>query len=125
VVAISTDSKYAHFTWVMTPRKQGGLGDLKLPLVADKNHRISRTYGVLDKNQGVAYRALFIIDRQQVIRHITINDEDVPRSVDEVLRVVKICRFVDKHGNMCSSGPLQMKNVCGEEPDYFSVTWFW
>jgi len=105
----------------MTPRKQGGLGEMKIPLVSDKNHRITRSYGVLDKNQGIAYRALFIIDRQQVIRHITINDDDIPRSVDEILRIVKICHFVDKHGNICANGPWQTKN-CGEEPDYFSVT---
>ncbi|EZA49375.1 Peroxiredoxin [Ooceraea biroi] len=122
VVAISTDSKYSHFTWVTTPRKQGGLGEMKIPLLSDKSHRITKSYGVLNESQGIAYRALFVIDRQQVIRHVTISDEDITRSVDEALRVVKTCCFVDKHGNVCPYGPLQAKSVSREESDYFSTT---
>ncbi|XP_024891848.1 peroxiredoxin-2-like [Temnothorax curvispinosus] len=121
VVAISTDSKFSHFAWVTTPRKQGGLGEMKIPLLSDKSHQITRDYGVLNEKQGYAYRALFVIDRQQIIRHVTINDEDLPRSVDEVLRVVKACCFVDKNGNICPYGPLPTKNAFGEEPDYFST----
>jgi len=121
VVAISTDSKFSHFAWVMTPRKQGGLGEMKIPLLADKSHQITRDYGVLNEKQGYAYRALFVIDRQQIIRHVTINDDDLPRSVDEVLRVLKACCFVDKNGSVCPYGPLPTKNAFGEEPDYFST----
>lgn len=96
---------------------------MKIPLLSDKNHQITRDYGVLDEEQGYAYRALFVIDRQQIIRHVTINDDDLSRSVDEVLRVVKVCCFVDKHGkNVCPYGLLPMNNAFGEEPDYFSTT---
>ncbi|XP_018305237.1 peroxiredoxin-2-like [Mycetomoellerius zeteki] len=122
VVAVSTDSKFSHFAWVTTPRKQGGLGEMKIPLLSDKNHQIARDYGVLNEKQGYAYRALFIIDRQQIIRHVTINDQDLPRSVDEVLRVIKACCFVDKNGSLCPYGPVPTNNAFGEEPDYFSTS---
>lgn len=89
---------------------------MKIPLLSDKNHQISRTYGVLNEQEGYAYRALFIIDRQQIIRHVTINDDDLTRSVDEVLRVVKTCSFVDKNGNVCPYGPLP-KNASEEEKE--------
>ncbi|RLU19127.1 hypothetical protein DMN91_009485 [Ooceraea biroi] len=95
---------------------------MKIPLLSDKSHRITKSYGVLNESQGIAYRALFVIDRQQVIRHVTISDEDITRSVDEALRVVKTCCFVDKHGNVCPYGPLQAKSVSREESDYFSTT---
>lgn len=122
VVAISTDSKFSHLAWVTTPRKQGGLGDIKIPLVSDKSHRITRDYGVLNEREGYAYRALFVVDRRQIIRHVTINDDDLPRSVDEVLRVVKTCRFVDKNGNVCPHGPLPAKRTFEEEVDNFDAT---
>lgn len=122
VVAISTDSKFSHFAWVTTPRKQGGLGEMKIPLLSDQNHQIAKNYGVLNEKHGVAYRALFVIDKQQIVRHVTINDDDLPRSVDEVLRVIKACRFVDEHGSVCPFGPLQTKTASGEEPDYYFHT---
>lgn len=121
VVAVSTDSEFSHFAWVTTPRKQGGLGEMRIPLLADKSHRIAWDYGVLDEKQGTARRALFITDHEGIIRHTMISAEAIPRSVDEVLRVVKACCFVDKYGPACPYGPLQAKNASGEKPDYFST----
>ncbi|XP_032682942.1 peroxiredoxin-2-like [Odontomachus brunneus] len=121
VVAVSTDSEFSHFAWMTTPRKQGGLGEMRIPLLADKSHQITEDYGVLDEKQGTARTALFVIDRQGIIRHMTINTEAIPRSVDEVLRVVKACCFVDKYGPTCPYESLQPKNASGEEPDYFST----
>ena len=69
VPGVSTDSQYSHFAWAQQPRKQGGIGpDLQLPLVADRNMRISREYGVLIEDEGIALRGLFIIDPQGIIR---------------------------------------------------------
>lgn len=121
MVAVSTDSEYTHLAWIMTPRKQGGLGEMRIPLLANKNHQIARDYGVLDVEQGVAYRALFVIDAKQIVRHITINAENVPRSVDEVLRIIKACLFVDKHGHTCPFGPIEIENSSDEEQNYFEV----
>ncbi|XP_020281232.1 peroxiredoxin-2-like [Pseudomyrmex gracilis] len=124
VVAVSTDSKYAHFAWVMTPRKQGGLGEMRIPLLADRNHEIARAYGVLNEKEGTAYRALFVIDRQQNIRQVTINDENLPRSVDEVLRLIKLCCYADEHGSVCPYGPLQTvaSSSGDDESRYFDTT---
>ena len=69
VLAVSTDSEYSHFAWASQPRKEGGLGpDLQLPLLADRNMQISRDYGVLIEEKGIALRGLFIIDPQGTLR---------------------------------------------------------
>lgn len=94
---------------------------MRIPLLADKSHQITEDYGVLDEKQGTARRALFVVDREGMIRHMTISAEAIPRSVDEALRVVKACCFVDKYGPTCPYGPLQAKNASGEKPDYFST----
>lgn len=95
VFGVSTDSEYSLLAWTNTRRDEGGLGpDFKLRLVSDKNHRISRDYGVLLEDEGVALRGLFIIDPKGTLRQITINDLPVGRSVDEALRLVKALQFV-------------------------------
>jgi len=104
LIACSTDSHFSHFAWINTPRKEGGLGQMKIPLVADPNHRISRDYGVLKHDEGIAYRGLFIIDDKQNVRQITINDLPVGRDVDETLRLVQAFQYVDKHGEVCPAG---------------------
>ncbi|KAL6422753.1 hypothetical protein ACFW04_010752 [Cataglyphis niger] len=102
IIAISTDSKFSHFAWVTTPRKQGGLGEMKIPLLSDRSHQIAKDYGVLNEKHGVACRALFVIDAQRIL----------------LLRVIKACRFVDEHGSACALGPLEMKTF-EEESNYF------
>jgi peroxiredoxin 1 len=103
VVACSTDSHFSHLAWVNTPRKQGGLGEMKIPLLADKNGSISQQYGVY-MDAGIAFRGLFIIDDKGNLRQITINDLPVGRSVDETLRLVQAFQFTDKHGEVCPAG---------------------
>ena len=102
MLACSTDSHFTHHAWTNLPRKKGGLGDMKIPLIADKTSQISRKYGVL--HEGVAFRGLFIIDDKGVLRQITINDMPVGRSVEETLRLVKAFRFTDEHGEVCPMG---------------------
>ncbi|EFN81425.1 peroxiredoxin 1 [Harpegnathos saltator] len=104
VIAASTDSHYSHLAWVNTPRKQGGLGEMNIPLLADKSFKISRDYGVLDEESGVPFRGLFIIDDKQNLRQVTINDLPVGRSVDETLRLVQAFQYTDKHGEVCPAG---------------------
>uniref|UniRef100_A0A3Q3VQ48 thioredoxin-dependent peroxiredoxin n=1 Tax=Mola mola TaxID=94237 RepID=A0A3Q3VQ48_MOLML len=87
-----------------TPRKQGGLGTMKIPLVSDTRHTISTDYGVLKEDEGIAYRGLFIIDPKGILRQITINDLPVGRSVEETLRLVQAFQFTDKHGEVCPAG---------------------
>lgn len=114
IVAISTDSEYTHLAWVTTPRKQGGLGGMNIPILSDRSQRISKRYGVLDEELGVSQKAVFIIDKQQNLRHMSISDMAVPRSVDEVLRIIQACQFVDKYGTIC---PMRSKNFESGELD--------
>ncbi|XP_067877266.1 peroxiredoxin-1 [Heterodontus francisci] len=104
VIGASTDSHFSHLAWINTPRKQGGIGHMKIPLVADLTQSISKDYGVLKEDEGIAYRGLFIIDEKGILRQITINDLPVGRSVDETLRLVQAFQFTDKHGEVCPAG---------------------
>ncbi|XP_003701377.1 peroxiredoxin 2 isoform X2 [Megachile rotundata] len=104
LIAASTDSHFSHLAWVNTPRKQGGLGEMNIPLLADKSTKIARDYGVLDEETGVPFRGLFIIDDKQHLRQVTINDLPVGRSVDETLRLVQAFQYTDKHGEVCPAG---------------------
>ncbi|CAH8598249.1 unnamed protein product [Schistosoma curassoni] len=101
VIACSTDSQYSHLAWNNLDRKSGGLGQMKIPLLADRTQEISRAYGVLDEEDGNAFRGLFIIDPKGILRQITINDKPVGRSVDETLRLLDAFQFVEKHGEVC------------------------
>jgi alkyl hydroperoxide reductase subunit AhpC len=124
IIACSTDSHFSHLAWTNLPRKQGGLGEMKIPILADKNTKISRNYGVYRSDDGVTLRGLFIIDGAGVLRQITINDLPVGRSVDEVLRLVKAFQFVETHGEVCPAnwkpGSDTIKPSVTDSKDYFS-----
>lgn len=106
-------------------RKQGGLGPLDIPLLADKSMKIARAYGVLNEDSGVPFRGLFIIDAEQNLRQITINDLPVGRSVDETLRLVQAFQFADEHGEVCPAnwkpGAKTIKANPLDSQKYFSA----
>jgi len=104
VVGASVDSHFTHLAWIKTPRKEGGLGKMQIPLVSDLTKEISRNYGVLLEDQGITLRGLFIIDPKGIVRQITINDLPVGRDVDETLRLVQAFQFVEKNGEVCPAG---------------------
>jgi len=104
IVGCSTDSVFTHLAWTKQPRKEGGLGNMNIPLLADLNHQISRDYGVLKEDEGLAFRGLFIIDNKGILRQITINDLPIGRDVDETLRLVQAVQYTDKHGEVCPAG---------------------
>lgn len=94
ILGISVDSEFAHLAWIQTERKLGGVGDLNYPLVSDIKKEISADYNVLDPDSGVALRGLFIIDRDGVLQHATINNLAFGRKVDETLRVLQAIQHV-------------------------------
>uniref|UniRef100_A0A182QDG6 thioredoxin-dependent peroxiredoxin n=1 Tax=Anopheles farauti TaxID=69004 RepID=A0A182QDG6_9DIPT len=104
VIAASIDSHFTHLAWINTPRKEGGLGKINIPLVSDMTHSISKDYGVYLDDLGHTLRGLFIIDDRGVLRQITMNDLPVGRSVDETLRLVQAFQYTDKHGEVCPAG---------------------
>jgi len=101
VVACSVDSHFTHLAWTKTPRKEGGLGKINIPLLSDLSHKIAKEYGVYLEDAGHTLRGLFIIDDKGVLRQITMNDLPVGRSVDETLRLVQAFQYTDKHGEVC------------------------
>jgi len=104
IVGISTDSKFTHLAWVNTPRKQGGLGHVNIPLLSDLTHQISKDFGVYLEHLGHSLRGLFIIDGKGIVRQITMNDLPVGRSVDETLRLIQAFQYSDSHGEVCPAG---------------------
>lgn len=126
VVACSVDSENSHFAWLNQEKNQGGIKGVKYPVISDFSKTISMNYGVLaadydiDENgalvsegEPAAYRGLFLIDKEGIIRHYTINDMPLGRNVDEVVRMIDSLQHFEKYGEVCpanwSKGKEAMK----------------
>lgn len=114
VVGCSTDSAFSHWKWLQTPLKDGGIQGVNYPLVADQSMTISMDYDVLagefdyDEEGKLifngtpqAYRGLFLIDKEGVVRHQVVNDMPLGRSVEEALRVIDALQFTEEYGEVC------------------------
>ena len=132
VLGISTDSHFTHLAWTKTERKEGGVGKLNFPLLADISKEISHNYGVLVNNPeddlyGAALRGLYIIDGNGKIRSIQINDAPVGRSVDETIRLVQAFKHTDTHGEVCPANWKPGSDTIIPDQDskkeYFSKTY--
>jgi peroxiredoxin (alkyl hydroperoxide reductase subunit C) len=126
VVGCSTDSEFSHWKWLQTEKKDGGIKGVKYPLVSDLAKTIAENYDVLagtyDYNddgqaflKGIpqAYRGLFLIDKQGIVRHQLVNDMPLGRSVDEAIRIVDALQFFEENGEVCPAdwhkGDMAMK----------------
>jgi peroxiredoxin (alkyl hydroperoxide reductase subunit C) len=89
ILGVSTDSVHSHRAWIKTPRDQNGLGDINFPIGGDTTLAVSRDYGVLIEEEGIALRGLFIIDPQGILRYAVVHDLNIGRSVEETLRVLE------------------------------------
>jgi len=103
LIGVSVDSKYTHLAWREKPVKEGGLGAVGFPMVADKTKSIARDYGVLTE-AGVALRGTFLLDRDGIVRHQMINDLPLGRNADEAVRMVDALQFHEEHGEVCPAG---------------------
>lgn len=92
VLGVSVDSEHSHKAWI-----NSDLGQLAFPLASDMTKQVSRDYGVLIDEAGIALRGLFIIDPEGHVKYATVHDLNVGRSVDETLRVLKAL----KTGGLC------------------------
>jgi peroxiredoxin (alkyl hydroperoxide reductase subunit C) len=103
VLGVSVDSKFVHKAWVDSKTEEGGLGGtLEYPLLADLSKTMSRAYGVLEENAGVALRGSFLIDPKGTVMHSVVNNLPVGRSAVEALRTVKAFQYVTSHeGEVC------------------------
>lgn len=101
IVGCSVDSWYSHYAWLCVPKNKGGIQGVEFPIVSDLNKSIARDYHVLKEEEGIAYRGLFLIDKQGVVRHQLVNDLPLGRSVEEALRMLDALIFHEKHGEVC------------------------
>ncbi len=114
VIGVSVDSEYSHWAWLQTELNKGGIKGVKYPLVSDLSKTISENYGVLAgeydieddgrasyKGAPVAYRGLFLIDKEGIVKHIVINDLGLGRNVDETLRMVDALQHLEEYGEVC------------------------
>ncbi len=101
VIGCSVDSAYTHLAWLSTPKSKGGIKGVEYPLLADLNKSISANYGVLNTQEGIAYRGLFLIDAEGIVRHQVVNDLPIGRSVDDALRVIDAWSYHKEHGEVC------------------------
>ena len=99
VIGISTDSVYSHRAWLQTPRDKNGIEGLKYPLAADMGGKVSRDYGVLIEDQGIALRGLFVIDPEGILRYKVVHDLNIGRSADETRRVIQALQT----GGLCQA----------------------
>ncbi len=103
VIGCSIDSQFSHFAWKSTPVNEGGIGQVKYPLVADLTKQIARDYDVL-LGDSVALRGSFLIDADGTVRHAVVNDLPLGRNIDEMLRMIDAMLFTNEHGEVCPAG---------------------
>lgn len=101
IIGCSVDSHFSHAAWLKAPKATGGIEGVTYPIVSDLNKAIARAYDVLDEENGIAYRGLFLIDQKGIVRHALVNDLGLGRSVPEVLRLVDALIFHEKNGEVC------------------------
>lgn len=114
VIGCSTDTEYSHLAWLKTSKNEGGIEGITYPLLADTNKTVSAAYDVLAGDyymdeagnwmaQGelVAYRGLFLIDKEGVVQHQVVNNMPLGRSVKETLRVIDALQHHEAHGEVC------------------------
>ena len=137
VVACSVDSKYSHWKWLQTEQNHGGIKGVKYPMVSDLAKTISENYDVLAGNYEYSeegdvsfkgdprsYRGLFLIDKHGIVRHQTVNDMPLGRSVLETIRMVDALQFFEENGEVCPAdwhkGEKGMKETQDGVADYLS-----
>ncbi|HAY40850.1 MAG TPA: alkyl hydroperoxide reductase [Gammaproteobacteria bacterium] len=103
LVGISIDSKFTHNAWRNTAINDGGIGQIDFPLVADVDHSIMESYGVVHPD-SLALRGSFLIDEEFTVRHQVVNDLPLGRNVDEMLRMVDALEFHTQNGEVCPAG---------------------
>ncbi len=123
VIACSIDSWFSHSAWLNTPKAKGGIQGVSYPIVSDIHKSISRAFEVLKEEDGIAYRGLFLIDRDGIVRHQLVNDLPLGRSVDEVLRLLDALIFHEQNGEVCpanwKAGAKAMKPTDQGLAEYF------
>ncbi len=126
VIGCSVDSHFSHLAWVETPKARGGIEGVTYPLVSDLNKTISRDYDVLVPGEGIAFRALFLIDEKGMVFHQLVNALPLGRSVEEAIRILDAQIFFEQNGEVCpanwAKGKKGMKATQSGLQDYVAAT---
>lgn len=114
VVACSTDTEESHWNWLNLPKEHGGIQGVKYPIVADTDKTISDAFGVLAGEYGyneegrleadgpmVAYRGLFLLDKEGTVQHQIVNNMPFGRNVDEAIRMLDAVQHWELKGEVC------------------------
>ena len=134
VLGCSVDSRWAHLAWKNTDVNNGGIGNVKYPLLQDLDKSIARNYDVLvgatnayvetsdtaentTVGGGVALRGSFLIDENGVVRHAVLNDLPLGRNIDEMLRMIDALAHHQKHGEVCPAGWKDGESAMKESPE--------
>ena len=137
VVACSTDTEQSHWGWLQMEKNDGGIKGVTYPLVADTSKTISVNYGVLsgeyetDEEENmcangpmIAFRGLFLIDKNGIVQHQIVNNFPLGRNVDEALRMVDALQHFEENGEVCpanwSKGDNAMKDTHESVAEYLS-----
>lgn len=123
VIGVSVDSEFSHLAWLNTPKEEGGIEGVNYPIVSDLNKTIARDYDVLLPDDGVALRGAFLIDKEGIVRHQTVNTLPLGRNIDEFLRLSQALQYVEEHGEVCpanwTEGEKAMTADTAGLKDYF------
>ncbi len=108
IIGISIDSVYTHIAWKNTNINNGGIGkEINFIMVSDIKREIQKLYNVKSKKTGTSLRATFIIDKNRIIRHESINDFSIGRNIKEIIRIIDALKFISKNNYVC---PAQWNN---------------
>ena len=130
LVGCSTDTEQSHWGWLQMPKNEGGIKGITYPLVADTSKTISANFGVLageyelDQNDNmcatgpmIAYRGLFLIDKNGIVQHQIVNNFPLGRNVQEVLRMIDALQHFEENGEVCPANWSKGKEAMKEDHD--------
>lgn len=103
VIGVSIDSHFSHLAWKNTAINDGGIGQVRYPLVSDISKQLINDYDV-STGPGIALRGSFLIDKEGVVQHQVVNTGPLGRNIDEMLRMVDALQFTEEHGEVCPAG---------------------
>ncbi|PJE78960.1 putative peroxiredoxin [invertebrate metagenome] len=116
VISVSVDSQFTHNAWRNTTVEQGGIGKVKFTMTADQRHDIVKAYDV-EAEGGVAFRGVFLIDRDGIVRSQIVNDLPIGRNIDEVIRLFDAIQFHEEHGDVCPANWKKGQEAMKASPD--------
>ena len=130
VFGASCDTNEVHFAWLNTPKEDGGIEGVTFPLLADSRRELAKKLGILDyevehtwspeddevtkvikDGDNVTYRATYLIDKDGMIWHESVNDMPIGRNIDEYLRLIDAKLHLEKHGEVCPANWSEGKDA--------------